>query len=79
MPCLGGVSVHELMCRAGKTGTLKSLHLFMDKASHAHAVRCDAGQLEITDAVTTQGKPYKLLNLPYFLAGKIFEYLERAR
>ena len=62
--------------KAGKTGALRSLHEFMDRVDHGHAVRLYSGRLEITDAVTAAGKPYKLLNLPYFLAGKLYEYLE---
>ena len=62
--------------KSGKTGTLKSLHQFMNQTNHPYALRFYAGDLKITDATTTAGKPYKLLNLPYFLAGKTFDYLE---
>jgi uncharacterized protein len=62
--------------KAGKAGALRSLHEFMDKTDHSVAIRLYAGALEITDSVTKNGKSYKLLNLPYFLAGKIFDYLE---
>ncbi|HDR04942.1 MAG TPA: ATP-binding protein [Candidatus Marinimicrobia bacterium] len=62
--------------KAGKAGTLRSLHQFVNHSNHSYAVRLYAGNLEITNSVTPQGKPYKLLNLPYFLAGKIFNYIE---
>ena len=61
--------------KAGKSGTLRSLHSFMDGASHDLAVRLYAGPLEITAHTTPTGTPYRLLNLPYFLAGKLQEYL----
>ncbi len=62
--------------KAGKTGMLRSLHQFMDRVDHFYAIRVYAGKFEITSAVTTGGKQYRLLNLPYYLAGKIFEYIE---
>jgi predicted AAA+ superfamily ATPase len=61
--------------KAGKTGSLRSLHQFIDRANHPYAVRLYAGPLQIADAQTPAGKPYKLLNLPYFLAGKLYDYL----
>ncbi len=61
--------------KAGKTGSLRSLHQFMDKVEHPLAVRLYRGPLEITEAATIQGKKFKLLNLPYFLAGKIGDYI----
>jgi predicted AAA+ superfamily ATPase len=61
--------------KSGKTGTLKSLHSFMDLAPHDLAVRIYAGELSITEAITQNGKKYKLLNLPYFLVCKIEQYI----
>ncbi len=61
--------------KSGKTGSLRSLHQFIDRCPHAFAVRLYAGELNIDEAVTPSGKPYKLLNLPYFLAGKLPQYL----
>jgi len=62
--------------KAGKTGTLKSLEQFMNLTDHPYAVRFYAGDLKITDAVTREKKPYKLLNLPYYLACKVNSYLD---
>ncbi len=62
--------------KSGKEGTLKSLHLFMDQASHDMAIRFYAGQLSLTNAVTPSGKPYRLLNLPYYLASQTERYIE---
>ena len=62
--------------KAGKTGMLRSLHAFMNRASHAYAVRLYAGELEVSKVATTQGKQYQLLNLPYYLAGRLHEYVE---
>ena len=62
--------------KSGKTGTLKSLHQFMDSVNHKFAVRLYFGKLEINEIKTSSGKDYLLLNLPYFLASKIHEYLD---
>lgn len=61
--------------KAGATGTLRSLHLLMDLLPHAYAVRLYAGALKIDSLQTQTGKHFQLLNLPYFLAGKIKEYV----
>jgi predicted AAA+ superfamily ATPase len=68
--------VVPLEVKAGKTGSLRSLHQFMDTAPHSYALRLYAGPLQETGATTPSGKTYKLLNLPYFLAGKVNDYLQ---
>jgi len=62
--------------KAGKTGTLRSLHQFVEKADHSYAIRLYAGPLEKVRAATPKGKPFTLLSLPYFLSGKIVKYIE---
>ncbi|MCD6486993.1 MAG: ATP-binding protein [Syntrophobacterales bacterium] len=62
--------------KSGKTGALRSLHQFIDRSNHPYAIRLYAGPLEKIQTKTPAGKPYTLLNLPYFLAGKIYEYIE---
>lgn len=62
--------------KSGKTGTLRSLHQFIDHADHAFAVRLYSGALQIEKAHTTQGKTFTLLNLPYFLTGRLMEYIK---
>lgn len=62
--------------KSGKSGTLRSLHEFINMAPHKYAVRLYSGELNIQEFNTPQGTPYKLLNLPYCLAGKIYDYLD---
>jgi predicted AAA+ superfamily ATPase len=62
--------------KSGSAGKLKSLHLFMDMAPHTMAVRFYAGEISITDVQTITGKKYHLLNLPYYLATQLNQYLE---
>lgn len=65
--------------KAGKAGTLRSLHLFMDASQAPLAVRLYAGPRRL-DCVAVQGhRPYPLLSLPYFLAGAIPEHVTWAR
>jgi len=62
--------------KSGKTGTLRSLHQFMDLCNHPYAVRFYSGHLSIDKTKTINGKSFLLLNLPYFLAGKLSFYIE---
>ena len=62
--------------KSGKEGTLKSLHSYMDIAPHNFAIRFYAGVLNITDAITQNGKQYKILNLPYYLGSQIEKYID---
>jgi uncharacterized protein len=62
--------------KSGKVGTLRSLHVFMDEVQHGTAVRLYAGGIQGHDVETSAGKTYTLLNLPYFLASKIDDYLD---
>ncbi len=64
--------------KAGKTGSLRSLHQFIDASHVPWAVRLYSGPLGIDSLKTPGGTPYRLLNLPYFLAGKLFDHLEWA-
>jgi predicted AAA+ superfamily ATPase len=57
--------------KSGKEGTLKSLHSYMDLAPHDMAIRFYAGALNITNAITQNGKQYQILNLPYYLSSQI--------
>ena len=61
--------------KSGASGTLRSLHEFMDRSPHDFAVRIYGGKLNIDEISTPKGKRYKLLNLPYFLSAWINDYL----
>ncbi|PWQ92722.1 ATP-binding protein [Leucothrix pacifica] len=71
-----GNKIIPIEVKSGATGRLRSLHLFMDQVEHGYAVRLYAGKLSVEDVTTLEGKAYKLLNLPYFLAGRLEDYLE---
>ena len=61
--------------KSGKEGRLRSLHQFMDNAPHPYSIRLWGGGIQRVKASTLAGKPFLLLNLPYYLVGKLPEYL----
>lgn len=67
--------IYPIEVKSGKEGKLKSLHLFMDQTTHDIAIRLYAGELRISESITTSGKKYQLLNLPYFLASQMEPYI----
>ncbi|MFN3999347.1 ATP-binding protein [Algoriphagus sp.] len=62
--------------KSGATGSLRSLHQFIDSANHGFAVRIYGGELKIEDTQTPAGKSYRLLNLPYYLGTQVQKYLK---
>jgi predicted AAA+ superfamily ATPase len=62
--------------KSGSSGKLRSLHQFMDKSDLDFAVRLYAGNISVENTKTASGKPFRLLNLPYYLAVKIEEYVK---
>lgn len=62
--------------KSGSEGTLKSLHQYVEATNHPYAVRMYAGEFKISKTKTPGGKPYLLMNLPYYLGTKINVYLE---
>jgi len=61
--------------KSGKSGTLRSLHLFMDEAPHDLALRFYSDRLHLTEVTTPAGKPFLLLSLPYYLAFQTPKYI----
>ncbi len=62
--------------KSGKSGTLKSLHQFIERVEHPYAVRFYGGEFRIEKHTTPGGKPYLLMNLPYYLGTKLPDYIE---
>lgn len=61
--------------KSGSTGSLKSLHQFVDEADHHFAIRIYGGVFKLENTITPRGKPYLLLNLPYYLGTRISAYI----
>jgi len=70
-----GDKVIPIEIKSGPTGTLRSLHQFVENCSHPYAVRIYGGEFSIIKTKTPGGKSYYLLNLPYFLGTRIPEYI----
>lgn len=68
--------------KAGTTGSLKSLHYFMEQKGYDFAVRINSDYSSIVnvDIKTTLGESakYKLLSLPFYLLGQIHRLIEGA-
>jgi len=62
--------------KSGPTGSLRSLHQFIEASDHPFAVRIYGGEFKVEETKTPRGKPYRLLNLPYYLGTLIKEYKE---
>lgn len=62
--------------KSGNSGSLKSLHQFIERTNHPYAVRIYAGEFKIEQTTTPNGTPYLLMNLPYFLGSFIHNYLD---
>ena len=62
--------------KSGKTGRLRSLMEYVDAAPHNYAIRVYGGELSFEKAETLNGKAFILLNLPFYLVGRIGHYAE---
>ena len=62
--------------KSGSTGKLRSLHQFMDLCPHYYAIRIYGGDYKVQKIKTPSGKPFFLMNLPYYLGTKIPGYID---
>ena len=60
--------------KAGKTGALKSLHVFLDEKQRAFGLRFNTDAPSLLDARTSiagrESRPFRLLSLPIYLVGQ---------
>ncbi|MBZ0182729.1 MAG: AAA family ATPase [Melioribacteraceae bacterium] len=71
-----GNKVIPVEIKFGSVGKLKSLHQFMERTNHNYAVRIYGGEFNIQKLKTPNNKEFLLMNLPYYLGTKLFDYLE---
>ncbi len=58
--------------KAGRNSHLRSLHSFIDASSSSVALRVWSGPLSVDEVKTTiKKKPFKLINLPFYLVGNM--------
>ncbi len=70
-------SLYPVETKAGKTGTLRSLHEFMDASQLTVAFRLYAGEERSDTVHSRSGKAFTLYSLPYYLAGRIEAFIDR--
>lgn len=64
--------------KSGATGSLKSLHQFINTTHCKIAFRIYGGEFKIEDTLTPAGNKYTLYNIPYYLGTKLYDYIEYA-
>ena len=62
--------------KSGSSSRMKSLKIFMSQAKSDIAVRFYSGKFEVTEEIASDGRKFKLLNMPLYLCSFIREYLE---
>jgi predicted AAA+ superfamily ATPase len=69
-----GGEVIPVEVKAGKTGTLKSMHAFLDEKSRSFAVRFNSLPPSLLDVETSlpsrPRRPFRLLSLPLYMVGQ---------
>lgn len=63
--------------KSGKTGTLRSLNLFMEKSEHPYAVRIYSGKSRIDRVKLHPGKSFYLYSMPYYFLPRLNDALEQ--
>lgn len=68
--------VYPIEVKSGHKAHLKSLHSFMDRSSNHVGIRVWTEPFSIDEVVTATGKPFKLINLPFYLIGMLPHILD---
>jgi predicted AAA+ superfamily ATPase len=67
---LKGVVV-PIEVKSGSHGKMRSLHQFIEQSKASLGVRVYNGKLLLEEVKTTQGTPYKLLSVPFYLMDRL--------
>ncbi|MEX2569520.1 MAG: DUF4143 domain-containing protein [Cyclobacteriaceae bacterium] len=67
--------VFPIEIKSGPKGKLRSLFQFMEQSDHPYATRLLANQFQVEEVKMLSGKTFYLMNLPYYLGGKLPEYI----
>lgn len=65
--------------KSGKTGRLKSLHLFMEESDAPAAVRIHSGNFYSQEIERPGGDTFTLLSIPFYLSYRLEEILEKLK
>jgi len=70
-----GQVIYPVEVKAGKTGSLRSLHVYLEEKQRSFALRLSGALPSLVDATTAVGgrppRPFRLLSLPLYLVGQI--------
>ena len=72
-----GTRVVPIEVKAGHNAHLRSLHQYMEEASHDIAVRVWSGNYSVDEVKTNSGKIFRLVNLPFYYVGILPEVLKK--
>lgn len=61
--------------KSGAAGKLRSLHQFMQSCGHPYAVRLLGNAFSIDKVQAADGRPFMLMNLPYYLGSQLPKYV----
>jgi predicted AAA+ superfamily ATPase len=63
--------------KQGAVGRLRSLHAFINAAPHSTAVRLYGGEFSVQKSSTIDGKPFTLINIPWYHAARVETYVQQ--
>ncbi len=68
--------LYPIEVKAGHNAHLKSLHSFIDRSNNDVAIRVWSQPFSIDEVQTSAGKPFKLINLPFYLVGHLEQVID---
>jgi len=63
--------------KSGDTARMRSMHMFMDYAPHDFAIRFWSKPFKIDYVTTLSGKPFRLINLPFYFASQLEKIISK--
>ncbi len=71
-----GQQLMPLEVKSGAKGRLRSLYEYMDRCEHSLGIRLLANKYSVEEVKTIKGKPFQLINVPYYAIARIEAYLD---
>lgn len=67
--------IYPIEVKSGHNAHLRSLHSFMERSAQTIAIRVWSQSFSIDEVKTVNGKEFRLINLPFYLVGKLDKIL----
>lgn len=71
--------IFPIEVKSGHNAHLRSLHSFMERSSQTVAIRVWSQPYSVNEVTTTQGKQFRLINIPFYLVGKLDEIIGKLK